>query len=158
MDLEAVALISRLKYRYLRALDTKDWVLFRDTLIPEATATYGEYLRFEDREALVSFMEVTLGPHMLTEYRCGQPEIEVDGDTAAGVWALSDTVIIPEDGMLVRGTAFYHDEYVRDTTGEWLISHTGYERTFETVISLKDLPSFHLTSNKWDLLVNPPAS
>ncbi|MFC4605466.1 nuclear transport factor 2 family protein [Rhodococcus kronopolitis] len=157
MDLEALALISRLKYRYLRALDTKDWVLFRTTLIPEATATYGEQLRFEDRDALVSFMEITLGPHMLTEYRCGQPEIDVDGDTATGIWSLSDTVIIPEDDMMVRGTAFYHDSYVRNAAGEWLISHTGYERTFETVVSLADLPSFHLTSNRWALIANPPA-
>ena len=158
MDLEAVALISRLKYRYLRALDTKDWVLFRDTLIPEATATYGEYLRFEDREALVSFMEVTLGPHMLTEYRCGQPEIEVDGDTAAGVWALSDTVIIPEDGMLLRGAAYYHDRYARGADGQWRISHTGYERTYEVVISLADIPSFQVTSSRWALSVTPSAT
>ena len=60
--------------------------------------------------------------------------------------------------MMVRGTAFYHDTYVRSAAGEWLISHTGYERTFETVVSLKDLPSFHLTSNRWALIANPPAS
>ena len=32
MDLEALAEITRLKHRYSRALDTKDWALFRETL------------------------------------------------------------------------------------------------------------------------------
>lgn len=158
MDLEAVAEICRLKYRYTRALDTKDWPTFRDTLMPDATATYGEHLRFEDREALASFLEVTLGNHVLTEYRCGQPEIDVEGDSATGIWSLSDTVIIPEDGMLLRGTAFYHDRYVRNADGEWRIAHTGYERTFEVVISLADIPSFQMTSNKWALIGNPPSA
>ncbi|MFZ2176883.1 MAG: nuclear transport factor 2 family protein, partial [Rhodococcus sp. (in: high G+C Gram-positive bacteria)] len=36
MDLEAVAAISRLKYAYLRSLDTKCWDEFADTLLPDA--------------------------------------------------------------------------------------------------------------------------
>lgn len=35
-----VAAIKAVKYRYLRALDTKDWVTFADTLTPDATGTY----------------------------------------------------------------------------------------------------------------------
>ncbi|GAA4471340.1 nuclear transport factor 2 family protein [Rhodococcus olei] len=155
MDLEAVAEITRLKHRYTRALDTKDWPLFRETLLPDATATYGEHLRFEDRDALCSFMEITLGPHVVTEHLCGQPEIDVIGDVATGTWVLADTVIIPEDGMLLRGAAFYHDKYARNEAGEWRIAHTGYERTYELVISLADLPSLQLTSNRWALGINP---
>lgn len=155
MDLEALAEIAKLKYRYTRALDTKDWSLFRDTLLPTATATYGEHLRFEDRDALCSFMEITLGPHVLTEHLCGQPEIEVDGATATGTWVLADTVIFPEDGMLLRGAAFYHDGYARDEAGRWRIAHTGYERTFEIVVALSDVPSLQLTSNRWAMGINP---
>ncbi|MFF0816023.1 nuclear transport factor 2 family protein [Rhodococcus sp. NPDC003318] len=155
MDLEALAEITRLKHRYSRALDTKDWALFRDTLLPDATATYGEHLRFEDRDALCSFMEITLGPHVLTEHFCGQPEIDVDGDVATGTWVLADTVIIPEDGMLLRGSAFYHDRYARNEAGQWRIAHTGYERTYEMVVALADLPSLQLTSNRWAMAINP---
>ncbi|MFC9786560.1 nuclear transport factor 2 family protein [Rhodococcus sp. NPDC127528] len=158
MDLEAFAEISKLKYRYTRALDTKNWPVFRETLLPDATATYGEHLGFEDRDALCSFMEITLGPHVLTEHLCGQPEIDVSGDTATGVWVLADTVIIPEDGMLLRGSAFYHDRYARNENGEWRISHTGYERTYEMVIALSDVPSFQLTSNRWAAMEIPPAT
>ncbi|MFD1810840.1 nuclear transport factor 2 family protein [Rhodococcus gannanensis] len=158
MDLDALAEITRLKHRYSRALDTKDWPLFRETLLPDATATYGEHLRFEDRDALCSFMEITLGPHVLSEHLCAQPEIEIDGDVATGTWFLQDMVIIPEDGMMLRGAAFYHDRYARNEAGEWRIAHTGYERTFELVLSLADLPSLQLTSNRWSLTLNstPP--
>lgn len=155
MDLEALAEITKLKHRYTRALDTKDWQLFRATLLPGATATYGEHLRFEDRDALCSFMEITLGPHVLSEHLCGQPEIDVAGDSATGTWVLADTVIIPEDGMMLRGSAFYHDRYARDENGAWLIAHTGYERTYELVFALSDLPSMQVTSNRWALAMQP---
>ena len=56
MDLEAIVLIQRLKYRYARALDTKSWVEFADTLTVDATAIYGEQLSFDSRDSLVSFL------------------------------------------------------------------------------------------------------
>ena len=155
MDLEAIVLIQRLKYRYARALDTKSWVEFADTLTVDATAIYGEQLSFDSRDSFVSFLENTLGSHIITEHQCGQPEIDVDGDTATGIWCLADTVVIPEDGMLLRGSAFYHDRYTRCSDGEWRISHTSYERTWESVPALADMPSFRLTSNKWALLQQP---
>ena len=113
MDLEAVYEISRVKYRYLRGLDTKDWDLFADTMLPETTATYSEYLQFESREAFVGFMRNTLGPHVITEHHCDHPEIEINGDSATGVWYQSDTVLIPEHNMLMKGAAYYDDRYVR---------------------------------------------
>lgn len=151
MDLEAVAAISRLKYQYLRCLDTKSWDDFADTMVPEATSTYGEALQFESREEIVAFMQNTLGNHVITEHRCDHPEIDVDGETAIGTWYLADTVIIPEHNMLLRGAAFYSDRYRLCEDGRWRITHTGYERTYEGVFSLVDLPSFRLTSNRWAL-------
>ncbi|WP_238815571.1 nuclear transport factor 2 family protein [Nocardia brasiliensis] len=147
-----VAAISRLKFRYLRTLDTKSWDEFADTMIPEATATYSEYLQFESRDAFLAFMRNTLGPHVITEHRCDHPEIDVEGDTATGTWYLADTVLIPGHNMLLRGAAFYSDEYVRCADGHWRISHTGYERTYEVVLSLSDLPSLRLTSSRWGLI------
>lgn len=144
--------ISRLKFRYLRALDTKSWEEFADTMIPEATATYSEYLQFESRDAFLAFMRNTLGPHVITEHRCDHPEIDIDGDSATGTWYLADTVLIPAHNMLLRGAAFYSDEYVRCSDGRWRIAHTGYERTYEVVLSLSDLPSLRLTSSRWGLI------
>ncbi|WP_433731492.1 nuclear transport factor 2 family protein [Nocardia sp. CA-129566] len=152
MDQDAVSAISRLKFRYLRALDTKSWDEFADTMIPEATATYSEYLQFESRDAFLAFMRNTLGPHVITEHRCDHPEIDVVGDTATGTWYLADTVLIPAHNMLLRGAAFYSDRYVRCQDGLWRIAHTGYERTYEVVLSLSDLPSLRLTSSRWGLI------
>ncbi|AFU05356.1 hypothetical protein O3I_037045 [Nocardia brasiliensis ATCC 700358] len=150
--MDDIAAINRLKFRYLRTLDTKSWDEFADTMIPEATATYSEYLQFESRDAFLAFMRNTLGPHVITEHRCDHPEIDVDGDTATGTWYLADTVLIPGHNMLLRGAAFYSDEYVRCADGRWRISHTGYERTYEVVLSLSDLPSLRLTSSRWGLI------
>ncbi|EME61893.1 MULTISPECIES: nuclear transport factor 2 family protein [Rhodococcus] len=156
MDLQAIREIERLKYRYARALDTKSWIELADTMVPEATAVYGEHLSFESRDAFLNFLENTLGSHVITEHHCGHPEIDVEGDTATGVWFLADTVVVPEDGLVMRGSAYYHDRYVRGTDGLWRISHTGYERNWETVTSVADMPSFRLTSNRWSLLQQPP--
>ena len=158
MDLEAVYEISRVKFRYLRGLDTKDWDLFADTMLPETTATYSEYLQFESRKAFVGFMRNTLGPHVITEHRCDHPEIEIDGDTATGVWYQSDTVLIPEHNMLMKGAAYYDDRYVRGSDGRWRILHTGYARTYEVVYALTDFPGFRLTSNRFGPAAAPPAS
>ena len=149
MDSDEVAAISRLKFRYLRALDTKSWEEFADTMIPEATATYSEYLQFESRDAFLAFMRNTLGPHVITEHRCGHPEIDVDGRTATGVWTLSDLVLIPEHDKLLRGSAVYTDQYQLCGDGVWRISSTTYKRTFELSYSLKDLPTFKLSTPGW---------
>jgi hypothetical protein len=146
-----VLAIHRLKFRYLRMLDTKLWDDLADTMVPEATATYSEYLQFESREAFLTFLRNTLGPHVITEHRCDHPEIDVNGDRASGIWYLSDTALIPENNMLLRGSAFYNDEYVRCDDGRWRIAHTGYERTYEVVLCLSDLPSLRLTANRWGL-------
>ncbi|NLU82673.1 nuclear transport factor 2 family protein [Rhodococcus sp. HNM0569] len=158
MDLESIKAIEQLKGRYCRALDTKSWPELAATLTSDVSAIYGQYLHFDSRDSFVSFLENTLGTHVITEHHCGQPDIDVDGDHATGVWCLSDITIVPEDNLLLRGSAYYHDEYVRGPDGRWLISHTGYERTWESAISLADLPSFRLGFNRWDAPEPPAAS
>ncbi|MEU5843505.1 nuclear transport factor 2 family protein [Rhodococcus sp. NPDC047139] len=160
MDLQAVTEITRLKYRYARALDTKDWDELANTLMPDAHAVYGEHLVFDSRDAFIGFLENTLGTRLVTEHRCSHPEIDIDEDgrNATGVWLLSDTVIIPEDGMLLRGSAHYHDRYSLNEDGRWRISRTGYRRNWETVTCMGDAPSLRLTINPWALLQQPRAS
>jgi hypothetical protein len=141
--------LCRLKYRYLRALDLKRWDEFEETLTPDATADYGDRLTFADRAAIVSYMRENVGDGVITVHHVHHPEIEVDGDTATGTWALDDTVIVPEHRILLRGAAFYEDRYRREPDGVWRITHTGYIRTYESMVSLDDFPSWHLTSNRW---------
>lgn len=154
MDLVALEEIKRLKYRYLRSIDTKDWDLLADVLTADAVAdygtpTYGKPLTLTGRDAIVDFMRKQLGPGLVTTHFATQPEIDIDGDTATGTWAFEDTVIATEYKMVIVGAAFYEDRYRRGEDGRWRIEHTGYQRTYEATMSLDDLPSFRLTANRW---------
>jgi hypothetical protein len=154
VDLIALEEIRRLKYRYLRCVDLKLWDEFADTFTEDGTASYGtpalgETIELTGREAIVGFMRERLGPEIITTHAAGQPEIDIDGDTATGTWFFEDTVIATEHQVMIRGAAFYQDTYRREADGAWRISHTGYTRTYEYLQSLKDLPGFHLTANRW---------
>ncbi|NUS43706.1 MAG: nuclear transport factor 2 family protein [Mycobacteriaceae bacterium] len=153
MDLIALAEIHAVKYRYLRSLDLKQWDEFAATLAADATAAYGSPaggvpLEFASRDAIVDYMRSALGGNIITVHVCTHPEITVDGDTATGTWCLEDTVIVPEHDTMIRGAAYYRDRYRRTADG-WRIAHTGYERTYESVMSLSAVPGFTLTANKW---------
>jgi hypothetical protein len=131
-DLEA---IRQLKYRYFRALDCKDWGALGETLTEDATTSYdsGRYA-FAGRTAILDFLQSALGSRSIISMHHGHhPEIEITGDgEARGTWYLEDMVIFREANSVLRGAAFYKDEYVR-IGGEWKIRSTGYERTFEEV-------------------------
>ena len=153
-DLIALEEIRRLKHRYLRSLDLKRWDEFALTLAEDATAdygtpVYGDRLQLAGRDEITTFMSSRLGPEVITVHLAGQPEIDIDGDAATGTWAMQDTVIATEHQMVIQGAAFYEDRYRRDADGVWRISHTGYDRTYEAVFKLSDLPGFKLTANRW---------
>ncbi|MFE3027422.1 nuclear transport factor 2 family protein, partial [Nocardia tengchongensis] len=76
------------------------------------------------------------------------PEIDIDGDTATGIWYLSDTVIFTETRQILTGAAFYEDRYRRGADGEWRISRTGYTRTYEAMQSLDDTPTWQLLAHR----------
>jgi hypothetical protein len=130
--------IERVKYRYLRALDTKDWEAFADTLTEDVTGDYGGRLHFTNRDELVDYMRSSIGPGVITEHHVTHPEITVDGDDATAMWYLQDRVIATEFNFMLIGAAFYHDTYRRTPDG-WKISTTGYDRTYEATMSLERL-------------------
>jgi hypothetical protein len=138
-DLEA---IKRVKYRYLRAMDTKHWDDFAATLTEDVKGDYGssvgKELHFTNRSDLVEYLSSAMGPGVVTEHRVTHPEIDVAGDTATGTWYLQDRVIVDEFNFMLIGAAFYRDQYRRTEDG-WKICATGYDRTYEATMSLKDL-------------------
>ncbi len=138
-DIEAV---KQVKYRYLRALDTKRWDEFADTLTDDVVGDYGpsvgEELHFTNRVDLVNFMRKSLGPAVITEHRVTHPEITVNGDEASATWYLQDRVIVADFNFMLIGAAFYRDSYRRTDDG-WKISGTGYDRTYEATMSLAGL-------------------
>jgi hypothetical protein len=143
-DIEAV---KQVKYRYLRALDTKRWDDFAETLTDDVVGDYGssvgEEHHFTNRVDLVNYMRKSLGPAVITEHRVTHPEITVTGDEASGTWYLQDRVIVADFNFMLIGAAFYNDSYRRTDDG-WKISATGYERTYEATMSLAGM-DFKLT-------------
>jgi hypothetical protein len=134
--------IQQVKYRYLRALDTKNWDDFAATLTEDVVGRYdasiGEEHNFTERDSLVEFMRTSMPANIITEHRVTHPEITVDGDEASATWYLQDRVIVAEYNFMLIGAAFYHDRYRRTADG-WKICETGYDRTYDATMSLEGL-------------------
>jgi len=153
-DLAEFEAIRRLKYRYLRCVDLKLWDEIADVFTPDATADYGtpsagRPLKLSGRDQIIDFLRQSLGNDIITLHAAGQPEIDVDGDSATGTWRFTDTVIATAYHVVITGAAFYEDRYRRCSDAKWRICHTGYVRLYEASMSLDDLPSWKLTANRW---------
>ena len=114
MDLVELEQIRRVKYRYLRCVDLKRWDEIADVFTQDATADYGtpsagRPLRLGGRDEIVAFLRDSLGNGIITLHAAGQPEIDIDGDTATGTWRFEDTVIATEFKVAIVGAAFYED-------------------------------------------------
>ena len=132
--LEDVHAISRVKYAYGRYLDTKDFASMCALMTEDVTVAYGGgAITLSGRPAVEDYLSKAMGAHtMLSSHFFSHPEIDVDGDTATGRWALQDVVILEDVGMAIRGASLYEDRYVR-LDGSWLIQHTGYKRLYEEI-------------------------
>ena len=149
-DLVDIELVKRLKYRYLRCLDQKLWDELGSCFTADAVAEYsgGKY-RHEGAEAIVAWISNAMGSTgMLTSHCCHHPEIDIDGDTATGTWALEDVVVHTDFDVTIRGSAFYEDSYVRTADG-WRIAYTGYKRTYEEMFPRAGIEGLRLTASRW---------
>ncbi|MCU4184191.1 nuclear transport factor 2 family protein [Acidiferrimicrobium sp. IK] len=149
-DLIEVDAICRLKYRYIRALDLKQWDEMAETLTPDAEAAFSSgRLCFSSRDEIIGFMRQTLGDaDTITSHRVHHPEIDLTGPaTATATWALDDVVISQSGKVTIRGAAYYRDELVKQD-GEWRIRRTGYRRVYEEMES-RERPGLTLTDTWW---------
>ena len=117
-DIEA---IRRLKARYFRTMDTKDWdgmrQVFTDDVVMDTTASGGGLIAGADE--FMGFLREALG-ETVTVHQGHMPEIELTSDTTAtGIWALNDIVIWP-NGMRLDGYGHYHETYEKGPDG-WRI-------------------------------------
>ena len=123
-DLVEFELIHRLRYRYVRFMDTKRWDDLAGLFVPDATASYGGGAgELEGVPAIIEFLRGSMGDEaMLTSYKVHHPEITLTGpDTAEGVGARRRRHPGPLE-MTVRGASYYEDRYAK-VDGEWLIAH-----------------------------------
>jgi uncharacterized protein (TIGR02246 family) len=117
-DIEA---IRRLKARYFRTMDTKDWDgmrrVFTDDVVMDTSAAGGGVI--EGADAFLDFLREALAD-AVTVHQGHMPEIDLTSETtAAGIWALNDVVIWP-NGMRLDGYGHYHETYEK-VAGEWRI-------------------------------------
>jgi hypothetical protein len=121
--------IARLKARYCRRVDTKDWTGLEDCLTDDFTLT-GEGAVHRGRDEVMSFVSRALAD-AVTVHHVHNPEIELTGpDTATAIWAMNDYVEIPlPDGgsFVLRGYGHYHEEYARTGDG-WRVKSSTLER------------------------------
>ena len=146
--LEEIEAIKRLKYKYLRCVDSKLWDELAECFTPDASTSFssGEY-SYQGVDAIINFLKEGLNPNMLSMHQAHQPEIELTSDTTAiGTWALQDYVIMVDLNLSLHGAAYYHDEYVK-VNGEWKIKHTGYDRLFEEMWNRAEIPSLKVTKS-----------
>ena len=134
MSLEEVYAIQRLKYSYGRFLDTKDFAAMCSLMVEDVTVAYGGgAITLTGRQEVEDYLSKAMGSHtMLSHHMFSHPEIDVDGDTATGRWALQDVVILEDVALQIRGASLYEDRYVK-VDGEWKIQHTGYKRLYEEI-------------------------
>ncbi|MBV8463716.1 MAG: nuclear transport factor 2 family protein [Acidimicrobiales bacterium] len=127
-DVDDTAAICRLKARYFRTMDTKDWdgmrAVFTDDVVMDLTEAGGGVMAGAD--AFLAFLEETLDG-AVTVHHGHMPEIELTSDvTATGIWALNDVVIWP-NGMRLDGYGHYHETYEKTAEG-WRISSSKLTR------------------------------
>lgn len=154
VDLESmieVDAIKRLKYRYIRFLDQKRWNEMRGILTDDAVAAYGGgRFHFDGADAILDFLVRSMGADTFhSSHRVHHPEIDLTGpDTASGLWAMDDVVILTDWDVTIRGSAYYSDEY-RKVDGVWKISRTGYKRIYEEMESRSDQRNLRVTASWW---------
>ena len=124
-DLEDREAIKVLKWRYLRACDTKRPDVVRDCFTPDAVIDYEGFPLFTDREAFVDiYTQFGCQPNIVDMHHGQNPVVELTGPDAAK--AEFDCYFFQIDTAtrrMVQLAVSYDDEFVR-RDGRWFISRT----------------------------------
>ncbi len=143
----AIEDIKKLKARYFRFMDTKDWDGLASVFTPDATfdlrqlnsvrhpitgewnPPFTETGIYSGRNEIVALIKVSV-ERLLTTHHGHMPEIEITGETTArGIWAMEDIIrsVPGEPDFRMNGYGHYHESYERLETG-WAIKTTRITR------------------------------
>ncbi|GAB5451034.1 MAG: nuclear transport factor 2 family protein [Halioglobus sp.] len=123
----AIEDIKRLKARYFRALDSRQWDEFSECFTSDLVADFrgAPGTLSEGRDTFIASLRDVLGDAP-TVHHGHSPEIDIyDDNNASGIWAMDDCVDLP--GLSLRGWGHYHEQYRREA-GQWRISSTRLTR------------------------------
>jgi uncharacterized protein (TIGR02246 family) len=126
--LDEVEQVKRLKARYFRTMDTKDWkgmrAVFTNDVVMDTSQSGGNVITGAD--AFLEYLEPVL-QDAATVHHGHMPEIDITSPTTAvGIWALQDT-IVKADGSRMQGYGHYHETYEK-LDGQWLIKSSTLTR------------------------------
>lgn len=125
--LDEIEAIKRLKARYFRLMDTKQWDQWGDVFTEDAhlAASPDPNETFHGRADIVKRVSAVLRDAR-TVHHGHMPEIELTGpDTATGIWAMYDFVDMPQ--LVLHGWGHYHEEYAKQG-GVWRIRRSRLTR------------------------------
>jgi uncharacterized protein (TIGR02246 family) len=127
-DLDEVEAIRRLKARYFRTMDTKDWdamrQVFTDDVVIDTSEAGGDVVR--GAAEFMAFLQGALDG-AVTVHQGHMPEIDLTSETTAtGIWALNDIVIWP-NGLRLDGYGHYSETYEKGADG-WRIKSSKLTR------------------------------
>ena len=128
--------LRRLKARYFRLLDTKDWdglvEVFTDPVDIDVSEDGGG-VTTSARAFVDSVRRALRGA--VTVHHGHMPELELTSPTTAtGIWAMEDRIWFPEGAPVTRlvGQGHYHETYERTTDG-WRIASRRLTRLHRSV-------------------------
>jgi ketosteroid isomerase-like protein len=126
--MDEIEAIKKLKARYCRLMDTKEWAayrqLFTDGVVMDTTESGGAVI--EGADEFLEFLVGAIGD-VVTVHQCHTPEIELTAPrTASGVWAMEDMLRFA-DGSELHGYGHYHETYEKTADG-WRISASRLSR------------------------------
>ncbi|MCU0310180.1 MAG: nuclear transport factor 2 family protein [Acidimicrobiales bacterium] len=139
--LAAVEAIGRLKARYFRSMDTKDWVGFADVFAPDAVMDMRDEAgeEIQGNEAIAAFVSGSIDG-VVTVHHGHMPEITLESPTeATGIWAMEDRLEWPPGSPIVsmQGFGHYHERYVK-LGGQWRIAHLRLSRLRRDIVLPED--------------------
>ena len=125
--------LERLKARYCRTLDLKEWPAFRELLtddfVSDTSEAGGGIISGADE--FVAFIRRVLA-RAGTVHQVQQPEIDITSGTAAtGTWAMLDVVRL-RPGLTMHGFGHYVETYEK-VDGEWRIKTSKLTRLREEI-------------------------
>jgi hypothetical protein len=128
----AIEEIRLLKARRCRAVDGKDWELYRQCHTPDAKsfALGSDADPIVGRDAMTESLKVALAGKT-TVHHVHTPEITLLSPVSAeGIWAMEDMLWWEKDGVehWTHGYGHYHETYEKHE-GQWLIASRRLIRT-----------------------------
>jgi uncharacterized protein (TIGR02246 family) len=122
--LVAIEEIKRLKARYFRCVDTKDWDGLLEVFAPDGRFTMSGRpdQPLEGAAEISSFLGSAM-VEVVSVHHGHMPEIDITSDsTAKAIWAMEDILRWPPGNAMLtqHGWGHYHETYVK-VDGRWRI-------------------------------------